>query len=209
MASRLSENGRHRVLLLHNSGLPPPQADIPALTAPLYADPNTTITVGTAPQANAARRNNGVVNFLVGRPIGGTSAMNAMFMNRGSPHDYNQWAEITNDESWNYDNMLKYFNKFEDYQGRFNTYTGQHGFHGPIPTGRQYYEPGQAEWLQAGRELGYPIADPNGPQINSEFHKNMFKILLGNLLILSINKKEIFFAKVFSPSSTTDEVADV
>jgi len=40
----------------------------------------------------------------------------------------------------------------------------QHGYGGPIPVSRPRYAPGLENWLKAGRSLGYPIADPNGPQ---------------------------------------------
>lgn len=42
------------------------------------------------------------------------------------------------------------------------------GFNGPIPTSNPTYTPGLSEWLDGGRELGYPVADPNGPQIMSQ-----------------------------------------
>lgn len=84
-----------------------------------------------------------------------------MFFNRGSPNNYNDWARVTGDSSWSYSNLLPYFRKLEDYQGNFPS---DHGYGGPITVSRSSYAPGLEQWLQAGRFLGYPIADPNGPQ---------------------------------------------
>ncbi len=35
------------------------------------------------------------------------------------PQDYDNWANITHDDSWKYENMLKYFKRVETYQGDF------------------------------------------------------------------------------------------
>lgn len=91
------------------------------------------------------------------------SSTNAMVFNRGSPHDYDQWANITNDPSWKYSNMLKYFRRAEDYRGDFPSDV-HHGVGGPITVSNPKYAPGLSVWLEAGRELGFPTADPNGPQ---------------------------------------------
>lgn len=99
---------------------------------------------------------------------GGGSQVNAMNFNRGSPFDYDNWARITGDPSWRYANLLKYFRRIEDYQGDFPS--DQHGYGGPITISRPRYSPGLNEWLDAGRYLGYTIADPNGFQRISTKH---------------------------------------
>ena len=55
----------------------------------------------------------------VGKVLGGTSGINFMFFNRGSPYDFDNWANITGDASWKYENVLEYFKKIENYQGEF------------------------------------------------------------------------------------------
>ena len=72
------------------------------------------------------------------------------------------WAERTGDSSWNYENLLPYFKKIEDYSGDFPS--DQHGFGGPIPVTRPNYGPGLKTLYEAAESLGYTIADPNGPQ---------------------------------------------
>jgi choline dehydrogenase len=61
----------------------------------------------------------------VGKVLGGTSGINAMFFNRGHPLDYDNWANLTNDLSWKYENLLPYFKMVEAYSGAFPL-TGRH-----------------------------------------------------------------------------------
>ena len=49
-----------------------------------------------------------------GKGLGGSSNLNFMIYSRGHPEDYNNWANITNDSRWGYENVLKYFKKSED-----------------------------------------------------------------------------------------------
>ncbi|ODM92682.1 Oxygen-dependent choline dehydrogenase, partial [Orchesella cincta] len=101
--------------------------------------------------------------YLTGRTLGGSSSVNAMFFNRGSPHDYDNWANITQDASWKYSNLVPYWKKVENYMG--DTPSDQHGYGGPITVSRPKYAPGLSRWLEAGQSLGYEVvADPNGPQ---------------------------------------------
>lgn len=106
--------------------------------------------------------------YLVGRTLGGGTGINGQVYNRGSPHDYDNWANITEDSSWSYSSMLEHFKRIEDYAGDFPS-EEQHGIGGPIPISRPKYAPGLDTWLEAGQALGYSVADPNGPQTVSKF----------------------------------------
>lgn len=86
-----------------------------------------------------------------------------MIFNRGSPHDFDRMANITGDMSWKYANMLQYFRRVEDYHGDFPSDV-HHGVGGPITVSNPRYAPGLSTWLEAGKQLGFPVADPNGPQ---------------------------------------------
>lgn len=85
-----------------------------------------------------------------------------MLYNRGNPRDYNNWASLTGDVSWRYAQLLQHFKNIETYTGAFPS--DQHGTEGPLSISSQSYSPGVQEWLEAGKQLGYAIADPNGPQ---------------------------------------------
>lgn len=50
--------------------------------------------------------------------LGGSASHNDMVHNRGSPRDYDNWATLLNDESFNYSNVLKYFKRMETFVGR-------------------------------------------------------------------------------------------
>ena len=39
-----------------------------------------------------------------------------MIYSRGHPEDFNNWANITGDPRWGYENVLKYYKKSEDFQ---------------------------------------------------------------------------------------------
>lgn len=45
--------------------------------------------------------------------LGGSSSNNLFYYVRGDPHDYNTWAQIVDDQSWNYTSVLPYFIKSE------------------------------------------------------------------------------------------------
>ena len=47
-----------------------------------------------------------------GKTVGGTSAINGQVVLRGTPEDYDEWAEWGNDE-WAYTKILPYFRKME------------------------------------------------------------------------------------------------
>ncbi|ODM93744.1 Glucose dehydrogenase [FAD, quinone] [Orchesella cincta] len=162
-AGRLSENGKFNVLLLEAGGVPIDDMDIPAFAPTFQVDPEWTFQYKSVPQTNASLAYNGIVNIPLGRVLGGTSSLNYMFFNRGSPKDFDNWARIADDPSWNYSNMLQHFKKSEDYAGEFPP-TDQHGIGGPILITNQSYAPGLETWLEAGIALNYSVADPNGPQ---------------------------------------------
>ena len=54
-----------------------------------------------------------------GTGIGGSSNLNAMIYQRGNPNDYDNWANITGNPEWRFENVLRYFKKLEDYHGSF------------------------------------------------------------------------------------------
>ncbi|ODM93389.1 Glucose dehydrogenase [FAD, quinone] [Orchesella cincta] len=108
--------------------------------------------------------------------LGGTSSINYMHFNRGSPRDYDAWANASGDPSWNYYNMLPFLKRIETYAGEYKS--DQHSYYGPVLISRPQYAPGLDYWLEAGRQLGYRVRDPNGPQKES-FTKIEFSKLLG------------------------------
>jgi len=54
-----------------------------------------------------------------GKLLGGGSSLNFMIYMRGCPEDFNNWAKETDDPQWNFENVLPYFKKLENYQGQY------------------------------------------------------------------------------------------
>lgn len=61
-----------------------------------------------------------------GRGLGGTSNLNFLAWIRGHPLDYDQWAEITGDKRWSYEELLPYFKQTENYLGEGNSELFEH-----------------------------------------------------------------------------------
>ena len=95
-----------------------------------------------------------------GRVLGGSSSINGMIYVRGSPADYDTWAEMGAD-GWTFDDVFPYFLKSEDSQlGIDSKY---HSTGGPLTVSYPSYSTVAAKaFVEAGRELGYRVGDYNG-----------------------------------------------
>ncbi|MFX4609044.1 GMC family oxidoreductase N-terminal domain-containing protein, partial [Acinetobacter baumannii] len=49
------------------------------------------------------------------KTLGGCSSINGMIYMRGQSRDYDQWAQLTGDDSWRWDNVLPHFRRHEDH----------------------------------------------------------------------------------------------
>lgn len=61
--------------------------------------------------------NNRSAYVSVGKVVGGSSAINGMFFDRGSRHDYDAWAKVGSpqfdgsEHKWNWDGIFPFFKK--------------------------------------------------------------------------------------------------
>lgn len=97
--------------------------------------------------------------------LGGSSCINFMVYARGHQQDFNQWAADANDTTWDYDHLLPYFKKSEDYNGAYASEPDAlmyHGKGGLLNVGTHDFMPGVEDWLAAGVEKGYQVGDYNG-----------------------------------------------
>ncbi|CAL8146748.1 unnamed protein product [Orchesella dallaii] len=99
-----------------------------------------------------------------GRGLGGSSTTNFMMYMRGNPLDFDQWANITGDFKWSYNNVEHYFKKMEDYHGIYKNNLGKHGQNGPLRIEPVIYAPGLDYLLEAVKEAGYAVRDLNADQ---------------------------------------------
>lgn len=116
----------------------------------------------TVPQKHA---NNRSFYWPRGRVLGGSSSLNAMVYVRGHGKDQDRWAEEIGDEKWNYDHLLPYFKKSQNFYAaeEDDFYKGRSGpLHvadGDVNT------PLIKAFIQAGVEAGYAkTEDVNGYQ---------------------------------------------
>lgn len=118
VAARLAQAG-NTVLVIHEGGFPSAYLNIPAITfvRQFEGDSHIDKFYPSLSQTHSAQALGGVTNFQIGKVLGGGGSRNGMYLNRGNPHDFDRWAELAQDPSWNYGNMLEYFRKFEKYEG--------------------------------------------------------------------------------------------
>jgi choline dehydrogenase len=126
VASRLSESGRYRVLLLE-AGIRDsnPWIHIPIGYTKAYANPRINWMFDSAPEKEL----NGRTLYLPrGKVLGGTSSINGMVYMRGDPADYDHWRQ-RGCEGWDWDSVLPFFKKAEDNQRGADEF---HGVGGPL-----------------------------------------------------------------------------
>ncbi|ODM91134.1 Oxygen-dependent choline dehydrogenase [Orchesella cincta] len=108
------------ILLLEAGGEPSVLNDIPAFDAYLENQPANTWLYNSTEQTNACQNCDGKkVLTTRGKMLGGSTSTNFMMYVRGNKEDYNRWSteDLGGDPQWNYENLLPYFKKSEDYNG--------------------------------------------------------------------------------------------
>nr|WP_298373039.1 GMC family oxidoreductase N-terminal domain-containing protein [uncultured Halomonas sp.] len=113
LANRLSRDSSKRVLLLEAG-----QKDnyhwihIPVGYLYCIGNPRTDWLYQTEPDAGLNGRS---LRYPRGKTLGGCSSINGMIYMRGQARDYDQWAELTGDDAWNWQNSLPDFMAHEDH----------------------------------------------------------------------------------------------
>ena len=126
VAARLSESGRHRVLLLEAGGRDSNHwIHIPIGFARTFIDPTVNWKFESAPQPGLANRQ---LYLPRGKTLGGTSSINGMVYIRGNPADYDEWRQ-RGCEGWDWDSVLPYFKKAENQERGANEF---HATGGPL-----------------------------------------------------------------------------
>jgi choline dehydrogenase len=151
LANRLSESGRHRVLLLEAGGKDSSfWIHVPMGYAKTFVDPKVNWMFESEPEE---RLNGRTMYQPRGKVLGGTSSINGMIYMRGHAADYDQWRQLGN-EGWDYESVLPYFRKAEDNERGADEF---HGAKGPLRVSNQPYEweIGKA-LLEACKQAGIP-----------------------------------------------------
>ncbi|SCK24769.1 GMC family oxidoreductase [Vogesella sp. LIG4] len=161
LASRLSESGKFRVLLLEAGG----KDDsfwfrLPVGYVKSYYNPATNWMYYSEPQQNLAGRQ---IYAPRGKVLGGSGTINAMIYVRGQAQDFDDW-EAAGNPGWGYRDVLPYFKKLESHHGGENAWRGGDGPIG-ITSMKDDAHPICNNYLRACRELGLPQSeDFNGAQ---------------------------------------------
>ncbi|KAB0791777.1 hypothetical protein PPYR_03577 [Photinus pyralis] len=164
VASRLSEVYNWRVLLLEAGPDENELTDVPSLSAYLQLS-KLDWAYQIEPTGKACLgMKGGRCNWPRGKVLGGSSVLNYMLYVRGNRRDYDMWESLGN-PGWNYDNVLKYFMKSEDNRNPYLQKTPYHGKGGLLTVQESPWRtPLVVAFVQAGRELGYPMRDINGAE---------------------------------------------
>jgi choline dehydrogenase len=168
LANRLSADPARRVLLIE-AGRKDDYHWIHIPVGYLYCigNPRTDWLYQTEPDAGLNGRQ---LRYPRGKTLGGCSSINGMIYMRGQRRDYDQWAQITGDDSWTWDNCLPDFKAHEDHYrldaglgGQLDpAFAALHGHKGQGSTGEWRIEKQRLRWdvldafAQAAQQAGIP-----------------------------------------------------
>lgn len=162
LAGRLSENGRHRVLLIEAG--PPARSiwtKIPIGYGKTFYDSGVNWKYVTDPVPGFGGRQS---YWPRGRVLGGSSTINAMVYSRGQPADFEAWKAMGN-PGWGWAEVLAAYRRMEDHDLGSSS---SHGAGGPVHvTDTQHAaHPLTRRFVAAAGELGLAFTpDLNGESI--------------------------------------------
>lgn len=160
LADRLTEDGKHSVLLLEYGGSDRSIfVQMPsALSIPMGMKKYNWFYY-TEPEPGLGGRR---IHTPRGKVLGGSSSINGLVYVRGNPQDFDRW-EAEGATGWNYASVLPYFRRAETRAEGDDAYRGDSG---PLRTRYGTLSNSlHAAWLAAGKQAGYPAtADINGYQ---------------------------------------------
>ncbi|WP_350015973.1 choline dehydrogenase [Rhodanobacter sp. IGA1.0] len=155
LANRLSANPATRVLLLEAGPTDwNPLIHMPAGIARLANNRrlNWNYRTEAEPALNQRR-----LWWPRGRTLGGSSSINAMCYIRGVAADYDEWARVTGDPRWSWNEVLPWFVRSED-NSRGDS--PLHGMHGPLGVSDlRHVNPLSRVLIEATASAGHPRND--------------------------------------------------
>ena len=154
VVARLSEGGRHRVLLLE-AGDDDRKfwIHVPMGYGRLFADPRVNWMFESDPEPELEGR---ALYQPRGKVLGGTSSINGMVYMRGNHADYDDWRQ-RGWTGWDWESVLPFFKKAEDQERGASEF---HGVGGPLRVSNQPVRWELAErWIAAAIEAGLPPND--------------------------------------------------
>ncbi len=123
LASRLTEDGRTRVLLLEAGRVGHVWSRVPVSFGLLIDNPAANWRFFSEPEPGTANR---AIPVPRGKLLGGSSAINGLVFVRGQPLDYNTWAQFGN-RGWGWQDVLPIFRRMETYENGSGEMRGASG----------------------------------------------------------------------------------
>jgi choline dehydrogenase len=164
LANRLSANASKRVLLIE-AGRKDDYHWIHIPVGYLYCigNPRTDWMFNTEAEAGLNGRS---LRYPRGKTLGGSSSINGMIYMRGQSRDYDQWAQLTGDANWTWDNSLPYFKLHEDHHKGASALHGAKGTPSPLlhDSGTDYrkvlrHHQAGGEWRVEKQRLRWDVLD--------------------------------------------------
>jgi choline dehydrogenase len=164
LANRLSADASKRVLLIE-AGRKDDYHWIHIPVGYLYCigNPRTDWMYNTEPDAGLNGR---TLRYPRGKVLGGCSSINGMIYMRGQSRDYDNWAKLTGDDAWTWDNALPYFKLHEDHYKGGDALHGARGAPSDLlpPNGNEYqkvlrHRNAGGEWRIEKQRLRWDILD--------------------------------------------------
>lgn len=164
LAGRLSEDPGAKVILLEAGPWDRnPWIHIPMGFARLYVTRKFDWNYQTEAEPELNGRS---VYWPRGKVIGGSGSVNGLVFLRGSPRDYDRWAQA-GARGWSYEECLPYFRRLETFHGPESEYRGKDGpmqvAEVPEPT------PGCRAFVETCVRLGFP----RNPDNNGEWFEGV------------------------------------
>ena len=156
LCNRLTRNKNHRVLLIEAGGKDDYHwIHIPVGYLYCIGNPRTDWLYQTEPAAGLNGRS---LRYPRGKTLGGSSSINGMIYMRGQARDYAQWAQLTGDDTWQWEQVLPAFRQHEDHwrldaEHSANASDAFKQMHGSKSTG------GSGEWRVEKQRLHWDILD--------------------------------------------------
>ena len=160
IASRLTESGAYRVLLLEagTEGSSYFWSRVPLGVFKMIDLPAVNWCFSSEPDEGSGGRR---IEVPRGKMLGGSSSINGMVYIRGQAQDYDHWAQLGN-RGWSWQDVLPVFKRMEAYDGGSDEYRGRDGPLRVTDTPRHRL-PLLETMIEAAQKIGLPFnPDLNG-----------------------------------------------